>query len=347
MISDADNESDTHMFAEAGEAACVVERQFRTQKRAILAIGERLRRDPPRLFVTCARGSSDHAATFAKYLIESRLRAPCASAAPSVSSVYGAPLSAQGSLCLSISQSGKSPDILRASEMYKKGGAFVVALTNTPDSPLAGLADATIDLSAGPERSVAATKSYIASLAAIARIVAHAGQDDALIAALADLPALLDEAWSLDWRAAAETLDPATSLFVLGRGPSFATAQEAALKLKETCRMHAEAYSVAEVLHGPATLVRPGFPVFAFAQNDETLAGTTETLHRLAGYGARVISAGAPAAGALALPVIVAHPLLQPVLTIQSFYRLANLVALRRGLDPDRPPNLFKVTETV
>jgi glucosamine--fructose-6-phosphate aminotransferase (isomerizing) len=346
-LADTDTETGTFMFAEAAEAAEAVGRQFREQEGAFRRLGAQLRALAPRLVVTCARGSSDHAATYAKYLIESRAYAFCASAAPSISSIYASPLPSAGVVALAISQSGRSPDILHATSNLKEAGALVVALVNAADSPLAELADVTIPLSAGPEKSVAATKSHIASLAAIAQLVGQWTEDDELLAALRRLPSRLEEAFALDWRRAAEKLQAAGNLFVLGRGVGFGIAQEAALKLKETCLIHGEAFSAAEVLHGPAALVRAGFPVFAFAQDDETLHGMKDVLARLAKRGAAVIAAGAGAPGGVCLPTISAHPVLQPILGIQSFYRMANFLSLLRGLDPDRPPNLSKVTETI
>jgi glucosamine--fructose-6-phosphate aminotransferase (isomerizing) len=177
-------------------------------------------------------------------------------------------------LYLVISQSGKSPDLLRNAQAAKAAGARVVALVNVEDSPLAELADTVLPLCAGPEKSVAATKSYLASLAAILHLGAVWHGDAALVATLADLPASLRRAWQADWQAVTDGLVEAHNLFVLGRGLGLAAAQEAALKFKETCGLHAEAYSSAEVKHGPMALVGPGFPVLAFAQPDETGTGT-------------------------------------------------------------------------
>lgn len=347
MIEPAQNEARTFMFAEAAEAAEAVDRQFREQESVFRRLGERLRKLSPRLVVTCARGSSDFAATYAKYLIESRAYAFCASAAPSISSVYASPLPSAGIVCLAISQSGRSPDIIRSATNLKESGALLVALVNAPDSPLAEIADVTIPLFAGPERSVAATKSYIASLSAIAQIVGQWTEDEELLMALRRLPSRLEQAWALDWGHAAEALESSENLYVLGRGLGLGIAQEAALKLKETCLIHGEAFSAAEVLHGPAALLRSGFPIFAFAQDDETLHGMKDVLARLARQGAVVLAAGATAPGVVNLPIVAAHPVLQPILGIQRFYRLANLLSLQRGLDPDRPPNLSKVTETI
>ena len=337
----------TGMFQEAGEAARVVARQVAANARVAAAIGERLRASPPRAVVTCARGSSDHAATFAKYLIETRTGVLTSSAALSVSSVYAAQQDLEGVLYVAISQSGKSPDLLAAVEAAKQGGAFTLALVNDETSPLAALADAVLPLHAGPELSVAATKSYIAALAAIVQMVAAWTQDDELAGALEALPAALSAAWEQDWSAGIEALREATNLYVLGRGVGFGIAQEAALKFKETCGLHAEAFSAAEVLHGPMALVKDGFPALVLAQHDETYAPALAMAQGLAERGATVLLAGGTASGATTLPTGAGHPVLEPILAVQSFYRMAAGLSVARGYDPDRPPHLNKVTKTV
>lgn len=340
-------EETTSLFREAAEAYRAVSAQLRNNAERLSELSVRLRQLAPAAVVTCARGSSDHAATFAKYLIETRLGVLTASAAPSVSSLYHARANLRGTLLLAVSQSGASPDLLAAVANAKSAGALIVALVNVESSPLAGAADWAIPLRAGTERSVAATKSYIASLAAITHLVARWAQDRELLAALELLPQQLESAWQLDWGAALDQLGSTENLYVVGRGLGLGVAQEAALKLKETCRVHAEALSAAELRHGPMALIRPGFPVLMFAQNDETLSGVLDLAGELAGRGARVILAGAQSPNALVLPTRNAHPAIQPVLMIQSFYRLVNALAIKRGLDPDNPPHLSKVTETV
>ena len=342
----------TRMFLEAGEASSVAAAQLAANAERVAALAARLRETPPRVVVTCARGSSDHAATFARYLIETRAGVLTSSAGLSVSSVYDASPNLEGALVLAISQSGKSPDLLAAVKAAKAAGGYAVALVNVEDSPLAQLADAVIPLHAGPELSVAATKSYIAALVAITQLIAAWTQDEALEAALADLPALLAQAWRLDWSAAVERLTSASNLYVLGRGVGFAVALEAALKFKETCGLHAEAFSAAEVLHGPMALVKDGFPALVFAQNDESRASVDAMAKGLAERGADVLLAAPKGmdgdeAGVPTLPTVSAHPVLEPILMIQSFYRMANALSVARGYDPDSPPHLNKVTETV
>jgi glucosamine--fructose-6-phosphate aminotransferase (isomerizing) len=335
------------MFAEAADASNAVRAQLQQDGAGIAAVGAALRKLEPRAVITCARGSSDHAATYAKYLIETHARVLTASAAPSVSSVYGVPQDVRGCLFIAISQSGRSPDLLASVAAAKSSGATVLALCNSADSPLVAAADLAIDLRAGPEKSVAATKSYLASLAAIARLVASWTQDAGLQSALEQLPELMDSSWALDWSAALPELESALNLYVVGRGLGLAAAQEIALKFKETCGMHAEAFSSAELRHGPYTLLGKGFPALLFAQRDATLSGLETLARELGRRGVPVLLAGSNVPGATLLPTMDAAPEIAPILLVQSAYRMIASLAVRRGLDPDHPPHLRKITETV
>lgn len=338
----------TRMYAEAAEAASIAERQSGALKQELRMLGERLREFDPNLIITCARGSSDHAATYAKYLIETRVRTPVASFAPSTSSLYATPWRhLERALFLAISQSGRSPDILISAQAAKDAGAFVVAIVNDAASPLAELAEISIAMHAGAEQSVAATKSFIASLSAILGLVANWTNDEDLHAALGEVPRLLRRAWELDWSPAIAPLLGSRSLFVIGRGLSLAVAQESALKLKETCGIHAEAYSAAEVRHGPMALVEDSFPVVMLEPSDLGREDFEALARNFIDRNAKVILAGSNQTGALSLPFIPGlHPAVAPLATVQSFYRFANALSLARGLDPDRPPHLRKVTET-
>ncbi len=337
----------TAMYLEAAEAPAAIERQFAANSAAAAALGAALRAHPPRAVVTAGRGSSDHAATFAKYLIETRTGTLTSSAAPSVSSVYAAPMKLDGVVYLAISQSGRSPDMLASALAAKDAGARVVAIVNDVTSPLAKLAHHLLPMHAGPEASVAATKTYLASVAAILQLIASWTDDTALRGELAQLPSLMRKAWTLDWATAARELTPAHNLYVVGRGIGFGAAQEAALKLKETCALHAEAFSSAEVRHGPMALIREGFPLLVFSQNDETRADIAQLVAGLVAAQATVLLAGFSHPGAFALPAIEASPLVQPLLLVQSFYKMAASLSVARGLNPDRPPNLRKITETL
>lgn len=336
------------MFAEAAEAPAVVAAQLRANSDLVRRAADRLRERRPRAALICGRGSSDNAGVYARYMIETRAGVLTSPAPLAVSSVYGRAPDVSGAVCLTISQSGRSPDLVAAAAAARRGGAFVIALVNAERSDLSDVADLTLPLRAGAETSVAATKSFIASLSAIAHLVAEWTGDVDLVTGLEVLPDRLAEAWRRDWRMALSELKDASSLYVVGRGVGYAAAREAALKLKETCAIHAEAFSAAEVLHGPMTLVGRGFPVLMLAQADATLDGNTALAADFAERGATVVAAGLPHAPAVhSLPVVSGHAALQPILLIQSFYRLAAELSVARGLDPDRPPYLKKVTETV
>jgi glucosamine--fructose-6-phosphate aminotransferase (isomerizing) len=336
----------TLMFREAAAAPAAIAAQIRVNRAVLGEIGRELRASPPRAVITCARGSSDHAATFAKYLIETRTGVLTASAAPSVSSVYGARQDLRQCLFVAISQSGRSPDLLAATEAAAAGGATTVALINAEDSPLARAARYSVPLLAAPELSVAATKSYIASLGALVALVAEWRDDAQLRHALDAAPALLEQAWSLDWSAALPRLAAARDLYVIGRGLGLGIAQELALKCKETAGLHAEAFSSAEVRHGPQALLGEELGALLLAQHDATHAGTEALGAELAARGVTVIAAGAAPRDAVVLPTLTADPAIEPLLLAQSGYRLLARLAVARGLDPDRPPHLSKVTET-
>jgi glucosamine--fructose-6-phosphate aminotransferase (isomerizing) len=335
------------MYREAAEGPEVIRRQLDLNSDAMRELGEILRQRAPRAVVTSARGSSDNAATFAKYLFETQARVITSSAAPSTSSIYDASTDLRDVLFIAISQSGKSPDLLASARNARECGALVIALCNSPGAPLGDVAHYTIPLHAGDEKSVAATKSFMASLAALIHLVAEWREESMLVDALSIAPSQLERAFELDRSAALEPLRAANNLFVIGRGYGLGIAQEAALKLKETCGLHAEGFSAAEVQHGPMALVGAGFPVLAFSQEDDTRASIERVCGEFAGRGASVLLAGGKAAGTRTLPVLDAHPVIEPMLMIQTFYRFAAALAQARGLDPDVPPHLRKVTETV
>ncbi|WAX97819.1 SIS domain-containing protein [Aminobacter sp. NyZ550] len=310
--------------------------------------GLHLKRAQPRFVTTVARGSSDHAASFLKYAIELNAGLPVASIGPSISSIYGAKLKLTDSACLAISQSGKSPDIVAMAEGARAGGALTIALTNTAGSPLAEASEHAIDIRAGVEKSVAATKTFVNSAVAGLAVLAHWTGDDKLLAALDALPEHFAKAVDCDWMGIAGELTEGNSLFILGRGPSFAIANEAALKFKETCAMHAESYSAAEVMHGPLALVRPGFPVLALAARDASEPSIAQAADGLADRGAAIHITSSLAKRAKVLEhVATGHPLTDPLMLIASFYGFVEAFARHRGLNPDTPPNLRKVTETI
>ncbi len=343
---------ETLMAREAREAPARCVEQLRSNAGLVREAGRQLRALAPPFAATLARGSSDQAAAFAKFLFETHRGMPTLSHAPSTGSLYRATSSNfRGVPLIAISQSGRSPDLLAAADDARAKGAEIVALVNDASSPLAERAQIVIPVQAGPETSVAATKSFVCTLVALMHLAAEWSQDAGLLAALDDVGPVLEAAAAADWTAAVEPLRDASEMLVLGRGPTLPIAGEAALKLKETCNLHAEAFSSAEVAHGPMTLVGPGDPVLALAPLDIARTGLCERLEDFAARGATVIAAGsaddvAPAGIVLPMRTDV-HPALAAIAQIQSFYGLANALSLARGYDPDRPPHLNKVTRTL
>jgi glucosamine--fructose-6-phosphate aminotransferase (isomerizing) len=331
---------------DASEAADAARRQLVRAAPVLRELRTRLQTRPPSQVVTCARGSSDHAATYGKYLIEMAVGRVVASAAPSVVSVYGARLDLAGALVIVVSQSGRSPDLVRVASAARDAQALVVGMINDEASPLAHACELVIPLCAGDERAVAATKSFLLAGLAFVQLVAAWTGDPALADAAARAPDALAAAAVLDWDLAA--LAAAPRAYVLGRGLGLAAALEIALKLKETCRIHAEAFSSAEVLHGPLTLVEPDFPVLALGQHDATADGMRAVLARLVSLGADVWST-LDVPGAALLPTLGIHvpPVLEPLCQVLSCYLALPRLAAARGLDADRPRHLVKVTETI
>lgn len=340
------------MALETEEAAIVCERQVAANADLMRSLGGRLRRLDARFAATLARGSSDHAAAFAKVLFELLCATPTLSHAPSVGALYGAASPRMAGMpMVAISQSGRSADLLKASEDARAKGALLIALVNDTTSPLGALGDVTIPLLAGPEKSVAATKSYIATLVALTHLAAEWSGDAALLEGLAGIGDVLRRAARADWSAAAAPISGSQSLLVLGRGYTLPIAAEAALKFKETSGLHAEGFSIAEVAHGPMTLVGPCDPVLIFGPLDAARAGLRERADSFAARGALVFGVGRPEDfpdTAIVLPGDVnLHPALWAIACIQSFYRLAERISRGRGRDSDRPPHLSKVTSTL
>ncbi len=333
------------MRRETEEAAAAVQRCL-AQTDAFAAVAARLRQLDPPFVVVSARGSSGHAGTFLRYLIAREIGLVGAAAMPSVASIYGRRLRMQGALFVGISQSGRSPDLLRQAEMARDGGALTLAIVNDPASPLAELCELVLDVAAGPERSVAATKTVLASLAvAIALVAAWSGQPRA---SLDRLPIRLTEAMRGDWSALVRLLAKVPQIFTVGRGAGLGIAHEAALKLAETCGIAGMAYSAAELAHGPMALAGPDFPVLAFVQHDATWPTTREVLASLAERGVPVLVAGGAVPGAVALPCLAPlDPDADLLCALASFYLAAEQASRARGFDPDNPPTLRKVTRTI
>jgi glucosamine--fructose-6-phosphate aminotransferase (isomerizing) len=334
------------MLKEALASAETVAAQLADTSR-VEALAAKLAQQPRHVALTVARGSSDHAASYFASLTMSRLGVPVASLPMSVATLQQAPLQVRDQLALAFSQSGKSPDLVGTMEALRKAGALTVAAVNAPNSPLADACEFHLPLMAGPELSVAATKSYIAMLSISAQLVAHWQKDDALLGALNTLPDALQSAGKLDWSKAVDELRGIERMIVIGRGLGLAIAQEAALKLKETSGIQAEAFSSAEVRHGPMELIDRDYPLLVFAPRGPEQAGLLQLARDMQARGARVLLAAPGDVPEATLPLATtAHAALDPTAAILSFYVMAAGLAAARGRNPDAPRHLNKVTET-
>lgn len=327
------------MAAEIAEQPAVL-RALLAESDRIAEVADRIARYSPRFVIFAARGTSDHAALYGKYLAEIRLGRPAGLASPSTFTVYGARPDLRETLFVAVSQSGGSPDLIGSIAAARAGGALTVAVTNRPESELATVADVHIDVHAGTERAVAATKTYTAELLTLYLLLGGpdaagraAGVPDAAERTLARWPA-----------AAAQQLAGATRLVTTARGYSYATAREAALKLMETSYLSAHAFSGADLLHGPLALVDQHVPVIAVTTPGRGGAAMAPVLRRLADAHADVLRVG-PGDG---LPVVLdgVPEELSPIVEILPLQQLAWALAVDRGADPDRPRGLAKVTET-
>ena len=336
------------MAAEVREIPDAVERLLTAGAAPIAKAAAAARALDPAVIATVARGSSDQAASYLKYAAELTLGLPVASIGPSVASIYGAKLRLKNAVCIAVSQSGASPDIVEMARSAGQGGALTLAVTNDPASKLADVCGATIDIHAGPELSVAATKTFVTSVVALLALVADWKGDGALQKALRLLPDQLARAAAVDWTDLRLALAGAGSLYTLGRGPGYAISGEAALKFKEISQIHAENYSSAEVLHGPVSIVGAGFPVLAFAARDAAETAVTDIADQIAAKGAQVFVTSGRAKAAHALPFVeTGHPLTDPLALIVSFYAMVEQFARDAGVNPDQPRHLRKVTETI
>lgn len=329
----------TIMEKEAKQTPSVIENQLTANKAIVEALGDTLRKLSPKMVMIIGRGSSDHAGVFGKYLIEIETGVPVSSAAPSVASVYGKQLKLDGALVIVISQSGRSPDILAQARMAKAGGAYCVALVNDETSPLGEIVDTVIPLRAGAEISVAATKSYLATLSALLQMTAYWTQNQTLINALTTLPAALQAMIDSPAQLTPESIAHVKNLVVLGRGLGYAITKEMALKLKEVSSIHAEAFSSAEFLHGPVTLVEQGLSILNCAVNDESAKSHQEQIDEVGSRGAKLVH--------IKQIDNNVHPRLAPLVVLQRFYLDVAKVAVSRGFNPDEPKGLKKVTRTL
>ena len=335
------------MLAEAGEAPQAVARLLASDHDVYAALAADLRNTPPAAMLTVARGSSDHAAHYMAYLTMARLGRLVTSLPMSLVTLYPSRLVCDGLAAFGFSQSGQSPDIVAPIAAVRERGARTVALVNDTASPLAQAAQWLLPLHAGREQSVAATKSYIAQLVAGARLVASWEREKALLDAIEALPEALSRAAALDWSPAVEALQGADRLYVIGRGTGHAVTMEAALKLKEVCAIQAEAFSGAEVKHGPMAIIGENYPLLVLAPRGPAQTGLLALAAEMRERGARVLLAAPPGTPHAQLPLAATgHEDLDPIAVVQSLYPMVEALARARGLDPDKPRFLSKVTKT-
>ena len=295
--------------------------------------------------VVCGRGSSGHAGVYLRYLIETWLGLAVSASAPSVVTGYDRPPQLAEALFVVVSQSGRSPDLVAATEAARASGALTLALVNDPTSPAARAADLVLQLEAGPERAVAATKTVVNSLVASAALVAHWADDRALLDGLAALPARLTEALSLDWSAWSDDLADARAAFVTGRGQGLGPVREIALKLSETLRLPSLGYSAAELRHGPRASVSAATPILALRQADAAGTSVDDLATDLRRAGIPVHACGGPGG---TLPWLLdGHPACDPIAMLVPAYRAIERKARSMGFNPDAPAGLTKVTETL
>ena len=335
------------MLLEAREAPAAVAHQLAQDQAAYRDFGALLRQQPPSSLLTVARGSSDHAAHYAAYLIMARMGRLVTSLPMSLVTLYQSRIACQGLATFAFSQSGQSPDLVEPTRYFRAGGATTAAFVNDAHSPLARASQWVFPLHAGSESSVAATKSFIAQMVAGARLLAAWQDDAALQAAIAALPEALARAAQADWSAAVPDLKDADRLLVIGRGLGLPVALEAALKFKETCGMQAEAFSGAEVQHGPMALIDEGYPLLVFAPRGPAQAGLLALADAMRARGGHVLVAAPAGTPGSSLAIVeTGSEDLDAISMVQSFYPLVEALSRARGLDPDRPRHLNKVTRT-
>ncbi|OFA31132.1 glutamine--fructose-6-phosphate aminotransferase [Glaciecola punicea] len=329
----------TIMESEARQSPIVIQKQLELNGTIVKEIARKLVFLNPKMVMIIGRGSSDHAGVFAKYLIEIELNIPTCSAAPSVSSIYKKQLKLDSALVIVISQSGRSPDIIEQAKMAKSGGAYCIAIVNDETSPLKDIVDQVLPIRAGKEVSVAATKSYLATLSALVHLIAVWSKNRALYASLKELPTVLQKVTANEIQLLPSDFEHIDNMVVLSRGISFGIAKEIALKLKEVCSIHAEAFSSAEFLHGPITLVEKGLHILNCDVKDECEESHREQINGIIERNGQIVL--------LDQAGLKTHPRLAPLLILLRFYIDIANVSVALGLNPDAPKGLKKVTQTL
>jgi glutamine---fructose-6-phosphate transaminase (isomerizing) len=340
----AEPHSESAMARETAEIPSVAERLL-ARIEMFAAIAERIEQLKPRAVVFCGRGSSGYVGIYLRYLFEARLGMLASASAPSVVTAYERPPDMRGVLFVVISQSGRSPDLVTATQVARDVGALTLAIVNDEQSPAASAAELVLPIGAGREHAVAATKTVVSSMIAGARLVAALARDDALAEGLQQLPRRLSRALDCDWSAWADAAAGSAATFVVGRGYALGCVREIALKVSETLRVPAIGHSAAELRHGPWAAITSSTPVLVLRQNDRTATAVDGVVQDLKGTKAPAFTAGGTAG---TLPWIGdGHPACDPVLMLVPAYRAIERAARKRGFDPDHPPHLSKVTHTL
>lgn len=343
------------MISEIHEEPAAIARLIDKELKRIWALAEKWATTPPRFIFIAARGTSDHVALYGKYLFETMNGIPTGLAAPSVSSIYNAHLNLEGALIIGISQSGEAADVISVLEQAKRDGADTLAITNEAGSPITKFAQETILLHAKPELSVAATKTFSSSMAALLLLSAAIGRNEQLRNDLEQLPELIAEVLSKEHQieTKVERFRYLRECVVLGRGYNLATAYELSLKMRETSNIRAQPFASPDFVHGPIAIIEEGYPVIAFANRGLTLPSVLKVMTETQARGAEAVVIGnAPDALAIAnvaIPVIPERDIpeyLTPFTSIAAGQLFAHALSLMKGYDPDKPRGLQKVTIT-
>ena len=339
-----DDRSQTAMAREIREIPTTAERLL-AERDSIITVANRIRQADPRVVVISGRGSSGNAGTLLRYLFEARAGLLVSTSAPSVMTTYGQSIDMRNAVFIVISQSGRSPDLVMGAQSARKNGALTIAIVNDLTSPLALACELTLPMGAGLERSVAATKSVVLSMVTSVQLVASLTSDDELNEKIKRLPQRFSDALACDWSQWSSSLAAARAAFVVGRGFGLGPAREIGLKVTETMRLPTLSYSAAEVMHGPLACASAEIPFLVLRQNDGSSAMVDALIAELRVRKLNVFSAGDPTG---VLPWIGNDdPICDAITMLLPAYATIEQAARARGFDPDNPPNLSKITETM
>jgi glutamine---fructose-6-phosphate transaminase (isomerizing) len=334
----------TAMAREIREIPLTTERLLAEQD-LVASVADRIRRADPRVVVISGRGSSANAGTFLRYLFETRAGLLVSTSAPSVVTTYRQSIDMRNAVFIVVSQSGRSPDLVAGARAARESGALTIAIVNDVTSPVAQACELTLPVGAGPERAVAATKSVVLSMVISGQLVASLTSDQGLSEKLSQLPQRFGDALSCDWSAWSGSFAAARAAFVIGRGFGLGPAREIALKIAETMRLPTLGYSAAEVRHGPLAAASAETPLLVLRQNDGSSAMVDALIADLRARKLNVFSVGDPGA---TLPWIGNDdPICDAITMLLPAYATIEQAARDRGFDPDNPPNLTKITETL